>query len=605
MSLRIIGRALALARHAAAAHVAGYLALSVLAGLTPLAVAWLSKLVIDRLAGPVRWLDMIGLTAALAGVGIAAAVVPPAVRYVRAESDRRVNLLAVSHLYASVDRFVGLRRFEDPGFLDRLQIARSSGVSSPGMVVDGGFGVLRSLLTVAGFAGALLVLGPWVTLAVLLSAVPALAAEIALSRRRAAVVAEVGQAERREMFYSALLTNPQAAKELRLFGAGPYLWRRMLAEIRTVNGAHRRIDRRELVLQGGLAVLGAAVAGALLLGTVRAAAAGALTIGDVALVVAAVGSVQAALASLVTEIVSVHQATLLFQHYLQVVDAGPDLPVRRAPLPAVPLRRGIEFRDVWFRYAPDQPWVLRGVNLVLPADGCTAVVGLNGAGKTTLVKLLCRLYDPTRGAVLWDGVDLRELDPVQLRRRIRAVFQDAVPYDLTARENIAIGDLTALDDPARIEAAARRAGVHEVLDRLPNGYDTLLTRLFFSEDDRADPSTGVVLSGGQWQRLAIARGLLLEQPDLLVLDEPSSALDAQAEHEVHSRLREHRQGRASLLISHRLGVLREADLIVVLSDGRIAERGTHDELLALDDAYARLFNLQASGYRTALPEPAA
>ena len=605
MSLRIIGRALALARHAAAAHVAGYLALSVLAGLTPLAVAWLSKLVIDRLAGPVRWLDMIGLTAALAGVGIAAAVVPPAVRYVRAESDRRVNLLAVSHLYASVDRFVGLRRFEDPGFLDRLQIARSSGVSSPGMVVDGGFGVLRSLLTVAGFAGALLVLGPWVTLAVLLSAVPALAAEIALSRRRAAVVAEVGQAERREMFYSALLTNPQAAKELRLFGAGPYLWRRMLAEIRTVNGAHRRIDRRELVLQGGLAVLGAAVAGALLLGTVRAAAAGALTIGDVALVVAAVGSVQAALASLVTEIVSVHQATLLFQHYLQVVDAGPDLPARRAPLPAVPLRRGIEFRDVWFRYAPDQPWVLRGVNLVLPADGCTAVVGLNGAGKTTLVKLLCRLYDPTRGAVLWDGVDLRELDPVQLRRRIRAVFQDAVPYDLTARENIAIGDLTALDDPARIEAAARRAGVHEVLDRLPNGYDTLLTRLFFSEDDRADPSTGVVLSGGQWQRLAIARGLLLEQPDLLVLDEPSSALDAQAEHEVHSRLREHRQGRASLLISHRLGVLREADLIVVLSDGRIAERGTHDELLALDDAYARLFNLQASGYRTALPEPAA
>ncbi|MDG6107215.1 ABC transporter ATP-binding protein [Dactylosporangium aurantiacum] len=605
MSPRVIGRALTLARHAAAAHIAGYLALSVLGGLAPLAVAWLGKLVIDRLAGPVRWLDMVGLTVALAGAGVAAAVVPPAVRYVRAESDRRVNLLAVEHLYASVDRFVGLRRFEDPAFLDRLQIARASGVNSPGMVVDGGLGVLRSLLTVVGFAGALLVLGPGVTAAVLLSAAPALAAEIALSRRRAAVVAEVGQAERREMFYSTLLTSPQAAKELRLFGAGPYLWRRMLAEIRTIDGAHRRIDRRELVLQGGLAVLGAAVAGALLLWTVRAAAAGALTIGDVALVVAAVGSVQAALAGLVTEIVAVHQAALLFEHYVRVVDAGPDLPVRRTPLPVAPLRRGVEFRDVWFRYAPDQPWVLRGVDLVLPADGCTAVVGLNGAGKTTLVKLLCRLYDPTRGAVLWDGVDLRDLDPAQLRRRIRAVFQDAVPYDLTARENIAIGDLTALEHPGRIEAAARRAGVHDVLDRLPNGYDTLLTRLFFSEDDRADPSTGVVLSGGQWQRLAIARGLLLEQPDLLVLDEPSSALDAEAEHEVHTRLREHRQGRASLLISHRLGVLREADLIVVLADGRIAERGTHDELLARDDAYARLFHLQASGYRTALPEQVA
>ncbi|MFC4531424.1 ABC transporter ATP-binding protein [Sphaerisporangium dianthi] len=577
--------------------------LSLLSGLAPPTAAWLTKFLIDRLvAGSIRWPDVLGLTATLVAVGVAVALVPHAVRYLQAETGRRVLLLANSRLYAAVDRFVGLRRFEDPAFLDRLQIARSSGVSRPGDVLDGGLGAVQALITVLGFAGTLLMLDPWVAVAVVFAAVPALLAELALSRRRVAMVTEIGQAERRELFYSSLLTNPQTAKELRLFGAGPYLWRRMAAEIRTINDAHRRIDRRQLAVQGGLAVLGATVAGALLLWVVRSAVVGTLTVGDVALVIAAVGSVQGALASLVTEAVSVHEALALFGRYLAVVDAGPDLPVRPDPLPTPPLERGIELRDVWFRYADDQPWVLRGVNLTLPAGCVTAVVGLNGAGKTTLIKLLCRFYDPTRGAILWDGTDVRDLDPVELRRRIRAVFQDATAYDLTARENIGIGDLTALSDLPRIERAARQAGVHDVIARLRHGYETMLTRIFFSEADRADPETGVVLSGGQWQRLSIARGLVLDKPDLLVLDEPSSALDAEAEHEVHARLRAHRSGLTSVLISHRLGVVREADVIVVLSGGQVVERGTHVDLLAHDGEYARLFALQAAGYRSSDPE---
>ncbi|MFJ1831192.1 ATP-binding cassette domain-containing protein, partial [Streptomyces sp. NPDC088178] len=220
-------------------------------------------------------------------------------------------------------------------------------------------------------------------------------------------------------------------------------------------------------------------------------------------------------------------------------------------------------------------------------------------GKTTLVKLLCRLYDPVRGAIRWDGVDLREVDPAELRRRIGVVFQDYMNYDLTAAESIALGDLSALGDGERLTRAAREAGIHDVLSRLPYGYETLLSRTFMMEGDKDDPETGVVLSGGQFQRLALARALLREGSELLILDEPSAGLDAEAEAEIHASLQHTRTGRTSLLISHRLGALRGADRIVVLEDGRVAEEGSHAELLELDGTYAQLFTLQASGYRAA------
>ncbi|HSK91254.1 MAG TPA: ATP-binding cassette domain-containing protein, partial [Euzebyales bacterium] len=247
-------------------------------------------------------------------------------------------------------------------------------------------------------------------------------------------------------------------------------------------------------------------------------------------------------------------------------------------------------------YDDAQPWVLRGVDLFLPHGRATALVGLNGSGKSTVVKLLCRFYDPQRGAVLWDGVDLRRLDPASLRTRMAAVFQDGVAYDLTAAENVGVGDLDALGDRPRIHAAAALARVDDVLAALPQGYDTLLSRSFVD----GDGSAGVLLSGGQWQRVALARAYLRQDRDLVVLDEPSAGLDAEAEHELHRDLRRHRAGRTSLLISHRLSAVRDADLVVVLSGGRIAERGTHAQLLAAGGEYARLFALQADGYR---PEP--
>ena len=214
------------------------------------------------------------------------------------------------------------------------------------------------------------------------------------------------------------------------------------------------------------------------------------------------------------------------------------------------------------------------------------------------MKLLCRFYDPTRGRILWDGVDLRQLDVDRLRERIGAVFQDFMAYDLSAADNIGLGDVAALHDRPRIVAAATRAGCDDFLQALPRGYDTLLTRVYMDPADRDDPSTGVVLSGGQWQRVAFARALMRADCDLLILDEPQSGLDAAAEYETGLALREHREGRTSVLISHRLSAVRDADTTVVLSGGEVIEVGTHPGLLAAGGPYARLFTLQAAGYQS-------
>ena len=232
----------------------------------------------------------------------------------------------------------------------------------------------------------------------------------------------------------------------------------------------------------------------------------------------------------------------------------------------------------------------------IPHRATVGLVGLNGAGKSTLVKLLCRMYEPQHGQILWDGEDIATLDPAAVRARIGAVFQDFMTYDLTARENIGLGEPSRMDNVAAIRRAARIAGVHDDIVALPRGYDTMLSRVHFPDD--GDDRDLALLSGGQRQRLALARAFLRDA-ELLILDEPSSGLDAAAEAAVHERLRALRSGRTSLLISHRLGTLRDADRLVVIESGVVAEAGTHDELVAAGGTYARLFALQARGYQAA------
>ncbi|MEU8407783.1 ABC transporter ATP-binding protein [Micromonospora sp. NPDC048842] len=602
---RHITSAFALAWQAAPVALVVRLALTPFSAAIPIAVAWLTKTVLDQLAAPgsVELSAILVPGLVLAGIGVAGGVLGQVSVYMQGQMSRAIELAARERLYRKVVSFDSLARFENPRFHDRLQLAGTAATMGPNQLFEHSVHLVQGCIAVGGFIGTLLLLNPWMVLVVAVSAVPSLRAELKLSRLRARMVNEVGQATRREMFYADLLTSATAAKEIRLYGLSDLFGARMVAELRRINGHHKQMDRRELLVQGLLGLMGAAVAGTGLVWAILAARSGQLSVGDVSVFIAAVAGVQVGLMQVVSSVSGVHHSALMFGHYRYIVDLGPDMPPPQRELLTVPqMRECIELRNVWFRYGDDLPWILRGVSLTLPSKQATAFVGLNGAGKSTLVKLLCRFYDPTKGSVLWDGTDIRMFPVAELRRRVRAVFQDFMSYDLTAGENIGLGDVLALEDRSRIDLAASKADCRDLIEALPSGYDTMLSRLFFDNSDKDDASTGVVLSGGQWQRLAIARALMRDDPDLLILDEPSAGLDPEAEYQLHQRLRNFRRGQTAVIIGHRLGAIRDADNIVVLAGGVVAEQGTHSELLGKNGAYARLFKLQASGYSDELPQ---
>ncbi|MDG6103876.1 ABC transporter ATP-binding protein [Dactylosporangium aurantiacum] len=590
--LRLLAAATALYLRAAPAAAVLRGVLTVAGGIAPVAIAWCTKVLLDRLAhgdgGTPLW-----PVAGIAGVATGWAVANHAGRYLEQEIARRVTLRTQLELFTAVSRPPGLAELESPAFHDRLQLARQASQMAPAQLTGAVLSIAQTTVTTVGFTATLAAGSPLVAGLVLLSTVPALLAQLRLGRHRSRTLVRITPGLRRQVFYAELLLDMRAAKEIRLFGLAGFFRDRMLTELRGAQAAERDTDRLALRVDGLLAVLAGAVSVAALAVLTTRVCAGDGTVGDLSVLVAALAALQGTLAGVVAELAAAGESLSLFRHYTAVTAAPPAAPAPAAAPPATgaPV---IEFRDVWFRYSPAHAWILRGVSFTVPAGHSLALVGDNGAGKSTVVKLLCGFYPPTRGTILWDGTDIGTVDPAALRARMSAVFQDCMAYEFSAADNIALGDLTALGDDRRLRAAATEAGIDEALDRLPRGFATPLTRTF---NDPGDTDDGVALSGGQWQRLALARAALRDRAELLILDEPSSGLDVYAEHEIHRRLTALRGRRTCLLISHRLNAVRDADAIAVLNGGVIAEHGTHAMLMRADGTYADMFRLQAGGYQ--------
>jgi ATP-binding cassette subfamily B protein len=575
----------------------GILLLTALQGALPLATAWLTKMLFDLLAGALTGSLTASLSRDILPILIAQAILLilnqmtiPATVYLEAEMGRRLTVTIQSTVYKKMSSFVGMAYFETPGFYDTFRLASRGAQYGPAQSLNTLTTLFQNAITLTGFLGALVAFNPLLAGLVGLAALPKLYMQMKVHRQRFSLAFTISPDERRTFFYGYLLSGVEAAKEIRMFGLADYLLKALLNTYEKIHGHQRSQEQCELRSKLSLESLSTFVSSMAFMIVVLQAFASRLSLGDVTLYTNAIRSIQGALSGMVSALSSLSEHALFFTHYKKLMSLPQ--PVRVSiPGRSIPtLASGIELRNLSFRYNEQHPWVLRKVNLYISAGSCLALVGLNGAGKTTLVKLLTRLYDPTEGQILWDGIDIGEFDPAHLRQQMGVIFQDFMRYDLTAQENIGLGDVERVADIGRVRQAAQKASVHTTIEGLPHGYQTMLSRMFSNDD------SGVDLSGGEWQKIAIAR-MYMRSADLLILDEPTAALDAQAEYEMYNRFIEVVKERTCLLISHRFSTVRMADVIAVLDGGRIVEYGSHDMLLSQGGIYAGLYNIQAERYR--------
>jgi len=480
-----------------------------------------------------------------------------------------------------------LTSFEDPSFYDRMERARVQGTDRIVLIQATGL-LIQQLVTTVSLAAGILFFSPWILIALVACVVPAFLGETHFAFMGYSLNFRQTPAKREMEYLRVLGGSKESAKELKLFGLAPFLVSRYAKLSNELHEQTVGLAKRRLMVGGLLSLLGTLGYYGSYAFVIYETVVGALTIGSLYFLTGAIAGASTNIQAVFATFSTIADQALFVTDLLDFFAMKPTVSSKPNALSVPrPILQGFEFRDVSFTYPGHTRLVLSDVSFHLRRGERLALVGENGQGKTTIVKLLTRLYDPTAGQILLDGVDLREYDLEDLWRETGVIFQDFMRYDMTAAENIAIGKIEERENTFRVRSAAQKSLAEQVIRKLPKSYDQILGRRF---------EGGVDLSGGEWQKMALARAYLRDA-QLLILDEPTAALDAKAEHEVFQRFAELTQGKMALLISHRFSTVKMADRILVLEQGQIAEQGDHQELLLRGGRYAEMFELQAASYR--------
>ncbi|MBN1670171.1 MAG: ABC transporter ATP-binding protein [Kiritimatiellae bacterium] len=569
-------------------------ALTLTQGLIPAASAWVGKLIVDGVVNAVKAgaaaphvTRVLGFVALEFGLH----VLQQAMRSAAGLLEHLQGLKLTDHIAGIVhNKTVGLdlEYFENAQFYDRLHRAQQEVGFRPMQVLRELMSEGQNLVTILAFVGILIAFDPRVLAVLVATTIPSLLYELHYSRRMFHWFRARTETERRSRYLGFLLSFPEYAKELRLFELGRHFADGYQALRKILRGERMSLETRRALAAFATGILATGGIYACYARAAFCAVKGTITLGDMTMYYRALSGGQRTLQQLLSGLSHLYESNLFLSNLYELLALEPrvrDAPDAR-PVPR-PMREGIVLEDVHFRYPGAADEVLKGIALTIRPGERIALVGENGAGKTTLVKLLCRLYDPSEGRILLDGVDLRQYELADLHDQVGVIFQDFARYEFRVRRNIGLGDIKHVDAMDRIVDAARRGGAEAVVQALPQQYETQLGHRFNPD--------GYDLSVGQWQKIALARAFM-RTAQILILDEPTASLDARAEYEIYQRIRELTEGRAAVLISHRFSTVRMADHIYVLHGGRVIEHGPHDELMKQDGLYAHLFQMQAASY---------